>query len=37
MVVSQADPLRWEVQKDPISLNGKYDPSALFNDGDLLR
>ncbi len=29
MVVSQADPLSWILQKDPMSPKDKLDPSAI--------
>ncbi len=34
-VVSQADPHSWILQKDPIRPSDSWDPSAIFNLGDL--
>ncbi len=35
MVVSQADPLSWILQKDPMNPKDQWDPSAIPNNGDL--
>ncbi len=35
MVVNQADPLSWILQKDPMSRKDECDPSAISNYEDL--
>ncbi len=35
VVVSQADPLSWMLWKDPMSPKDEWDPSAIFNFGNL--